>query len=988
MDKNKIIQNAQKFIQKGQIDKAIKEYSKIVEADPKDVRTRLKIGDLHAKKGANREAADTYMKVAEAYGQQGFFLKAVAVYKQILKLQPDLIDVNLKLAELYHQLGLMSDAMAQYQTVVGYYEAAGDMRSSFATLKKMLDLDPDNVASRIKLAEMYSKENMVVEAVDEFRAAAAWLKERNRIDDYVKVLERLVYHQPEDLALTRELANIYLAKGDTKRSLAKLQICFKADPRDVETLHLLGQAFLDLGQTSKTVSVYKELAKIHGDAGRLEEKRAAWKKVLEVAPDDPDAQAALASRPEAARPAPAGPPPGVAAPAAGRPPGAQAPAPGRPPGAAAPAAAPAAPAPSSAEAVAKLLTETDVYLKYGLHDKALEHLKKVFAIAPTNLEAHEKAKDLFIAAGNTEAAGQELVTLVQLTVDADPERARGYLKELMGTAPHLPEVRGFVEKLGAPEVEQISFLESGPTDLNAADDEEVLIADADDEILIADDGDGFTEEVVAGDDEVFGVDMAQGAAEDDGVFEIDDGLDVDVAADDFASGDDDASEDDDAFVIDDELLAGGDLDDAMAEAAAAVGDAAEEDDDFDSPTEMIAAEDVPDLADAALEDEATAHGIPDLDTDFVSVAGEEVAGPDLDLDAPEDTGLGLVVVEDDAPAEPELTMPGMEAEAADAAPAAKSDDEVADELEEAEFFLQQGLPDEAREVVLNVLAALPDHAHAQALLAQIDAGGDEDDAVEVADIDDPETAVGEPMVATDEPTELGEVTAPAAADAGDAAPAEADDGAESFDDFDLAGELADELAELEGETAGNSPLQEFQVSADDVFAEFKKGVAKAVSSEDADTHYDLGIAYREMGLTADAIGEFQLAAKQPGKRIDSLSMIGQCHRELGDLDAAIAAYGDALETEDLPPEAAKALHYDLGTAHAEKGEASAAARHFKQTLAIDPKFRDAKSRLEALGDVSDDDLPAAPVQNGVAGVSPDEGGSAARPSKTGKVGYL
>src|SRR5688572_463806 len=112
---------ARKFVDKGQIDKAVKEYLRIVNEDPKDVRVWLKIGDLYAKKGAKQDATDTYLKVARFYHEQGFFLKAVAVYKQILKLDPRQVDVTLKLAELYRQLGLMSDAMQHYEAVAAHF---------------------------------------------------------------------------------------------------------------------------------------------------------------------------------------------------------------------------------------------------------------------------------------------------------------------------------------------------------------------------------------------------------------------------------------------------------------------------------------------------------------------------------------------------------------------------------------------------------------------------------------------------------------------------------------------------------------------------------------------------------------------------------------------------------------------------------------------------------------------------------------------------
>src|SRR5438552_14261879 len=191
MDKNKIIEGAAKLVAKGAYDKAIKEYQKVLEADPKDVRILQKMGELYQKKNDNSQAAFYFTKVAESYSNDGFFLKAVALYKQVLKLDASLVDVNLKLAELHQQLQLMSEAMAYYQVVANHYDKSGDTKASLDTLKKMVDLDPDNVASRIKLAELYARENMNEEALGEFRRASEHLKRNNRVDDYLRVTERI-----------------------------------------------------------------------------------------------------------------------------------------------------------------------------------------------------------------------------------------------------------------------------------------------------------------------------------------------------------------------------------------------------------------------------------------------------------------------------------------------------------------------------------------------------------------------------------------------------------------------------------------------------------------------------------------------------------------------------------------------------------------------------------------------------------------------------
>src|ERR1041384_8352496 len=231
MDKNKVMESAPKLIGKGQFDKAVKEYQRILEVDPDDVRVLQKLAELYQKMNRKAEAADCFEKVAKTYSQQGFYLKAVALYKQVLKVI-DRVEVNVRLAELYQQLGLVGDATKEWQTVSAYYDKIGDSKASLDTLKKLVDLDPDNVASRIRLGEQYARQENVAEAVAELRRAAQYLQRNSRQDDYVRVVERISHLDASDAGLAKELANHYLSKGDSKRALAKLQVCFKVNPRD------------------------------------------------------------------------------------------------------------------------------------------------------------------------------------------------------------------------------------------------------------------------------------------------------------------------------------------------------------------------------------------------------------------------------------------------------------------------------------------------------------------------------------------------------------------------------------------------------------------------------------------------------------------------------------------------------------------------------------------------------------------------------------
>src|SRR5690606_28792432 len=107
--------------------------------------------------------------------------------------------------------------------------------------------------------------------------------------------ERLLYHRPEDVSVARELADLYLQRDDPKRALAKLQLCFKADPKDIKTLELLAEAFRQLGQLPKTISVYKEVGRIHQEAARQDERARILKRILELDPGDAESRQALAS---------------------------------------------------------------------------------------------------------------------------------------------------------------------------------------------------------------------------------------------------------------------------------------------------------------------------------------------------------------------------------------------------------------------------------------------------------------------------------------------------------------------------------------------------------------------------------------------------------------------------------------------------------------------------------------------------------------------
>ncbi len=930
MDKNKIIEAAAKLVAKGAYDKAIKEYQKILEVDAKDVRILQKMGELYQKKNDNSQAAIYFTKVAESYANDGFFLKAVALYKQVLKLDPALMDVNIKLAELHQQLQLMSEAMAYYQIVANHYDKAGDVRKSLDVLKTMVDLDPDNVPSRVKLADLYLREQMQAEATSEFQRAAEHLKRQGSVDDYLRVAERISAIEPNNLVLARELAEIYLQKNDQKRALAKLQICFRADPRDIDTLRLLAVAFQGLGQTSKTVSVYKELARAYEGRNQLDDAEKVWQQVSVLDPTDPDVQARnTATAPPQAYVPPA---PPMSSPVPQRAPAAaQAPAP----------AAPALERPK-VDNIAKLLTETDVYVKYGLHDKALEHLRKIFATDPENIDAHEKAYAIYVASNNTGQAFEQLLNVLRLhTRRADAQRAQPYLAAILQQNPGHAEVPAFLATLRMAGPAPVS----SPSGRHEITEDAILVDSVDDEVIVADEH----EEVLSAELEVEepGFEAAEVISEDEPHEEPDAPQSYEALSDEGEAevvSEFEAPEHVTTMAGDEgyeELMTTGETEALVDEPSFVDLPAAAPE---YAPWGELGGDEEQSTEGRGLQAPA---GIPLTTTPMyrgqaAQLEPEALYEQEEVFDAP--TRVGVPLDKRQAPTasttqfqshdfEPEPVV-----ETYDSEPVAEEvieepyeqqveappeEEPASEECDEATFFLEQGLLDEAREILETVLIAYPEHQRAATLMAQLEAGV----SGQALGSDMPQTTTGR-------------------------------------DAFDLAAELANELGDMSDAPSPSAPSpEEYQVSVDEVFSEFKKGIEKVVKPEDVETHYDLGIAYKEMGLIEDAVSEFTVARKGcMGKRkeIDCLSMIGILQAMKGDYATAIDAYQQALATEHATGDVEKAARYELAGLFESAGSTGRALSQYMRVEAIDNGYREVARHVERLAAMTEPEEEVAP----------------------------
>jgi len=277
LDREKTLQNAQKLIEKKRFDRALEEYQRLVQDDPNDARTLLKLGDLQVRLQLSSDAMQTYDRVAKLYEAQGFAVKALAVYKQIRehiqKRSPELTDqfahITPRLAKIYTQLGLKSDAIQAYDEVATRLMRAGKRREAVEAFREMVELDRSNPLSHVRLGEAFCQLEDYASARQAFSEAVDVLQRASRDDDALRVIDRALHFENDPL-LARTAAEILLRRGnraDGLQALTKLQICFQADPKDLTVLGMLAQAFSLIEQPEKAVEVYKQMALIAREKG-------------------------------------------------------------------------------------------------------------------------------------------------------------------------------------------------------------------------------------------------------------------------------------------------------------------------------------------------------------------------------------------------------------------------------------------------------------------------------------------------------------------------------------------------------------------------------------------------------------------------------------------------------------------------------------------------------------------------------------------------
>ncbi|HVR97607.1 MAG TPA: tetratricopeptide repeat protein [Thermoanaerobaculia bacterium] len=921
VQREQVVQAAEKYVSKGRIEPAIREYKKLLVENPNDINTLNRVGDLYAKIQRIDEAIDFFSQIADQYSTQGFFVKAIAIFKKIIKLDPTRLEVYESLAELYHKQGLVNEARTQYQVLADYYQKHANAASAIAIYLKMADLEPENPTYHVKLAEIYQQQQLTEKAMGEYRIIAELMIAAGHPQEAAQVYER---------ALDLESRNI----GFITDAVLKLKTAGYA----VGAARILALAMERNPQADRVAQI----------AG-LEEKEEAPAVVAGPADDDSGADDSA---------------PGLTVEDFAPPEGLF----------------DSVPLPrQEVEAAADAMETTGTLSFSGVFDEAVESMAQDTAPAPATPGI--PGEDEF-------ELDLDEVFVLDFDGEDEPSSLVKPPPDMLGAEPRRP---AWAQDASPPPVAAVPVEEETP----AVDLEEEFVLDLD--------LDEEADAPAAPSGSLFMAELAE--IELPALLPVPEAEDVEPAPP--VAAEPAAPEPEPALEIDHDFLErtaaelqpqnlDRDAEDLISEAEVLAKYGLEEKalerlrDALRLRPKHLGAYTLmiqlhldkgrhPRVAELANQMSSLAAGtgerevwlkvrkrladagfrldgdrvvdVPRVDPgdDTVSRMLKGLVGgktarktPSRPAAAPAPPPPAPAVPTPPPPAAAAMAPPPPPAPAPAARPASRTG--VFNPLEIGEM-----VEAEDDDWTLHAPPAAASPPEPPAPWPQPQPAGASPGPAATARGNGSMGSMGN-MGSMGSGGGLDDSLSWLDETNGHSRRQESVQGLFDEDDdfFDLAGELEQELSQ-EGNLFQDELLMPTEQSLEEIVEGFKKGVAEHLSPTDYDTHFNLGIAYREMGLLDEAIGEFQLASKDARYLVSCCSMLGLCFLDKGLPELAIKWYRRGLEGASTSEEDSLGLLYDLGNAYASAGDNPAAYRTFVELYGINSNYRDVVSRIEELG---------------------------------------
>jgi tetratricopeptide (TPR) repeat protein len=903
--KSKHAEAAQKYLHQGKIAQAVAEYLVILKHEPKDQITLMTVGDLYVRQGETFQALEYFERLAQIYLADGFLTKAIAIYKKITKLAPEEMRPVERLADLYVQQGVMSEARPIYLQMADMHQRANRPAQAVGLLRKLLDAEPDNARVQSRLADLLASTKQPAEAVNVLRTAGQQLLRRGDHAEAIRFADRALHIDPADAGALALRARALVGAGKQSDAAKMLESLPDVDAGG-ETSLLLVDLYLDAGETPRASELAERIY-------AREPKR--YGVVQHVA-------AALLDRSEADR------------------------------------------------ALTLLQLIHGSAIEEGEHERLSELLARVVETMPGRIEPLEALVEIYKrtsdsfrlpdalihlaeayeTAGNLESARQAYADFLQRepgneTVQRKQERLQARLGLAGTAAATAPVVAQPLEQDDSAETPAAPPAPPAPEE-NLDQETQLFISQAITDVDLYSSY-GLAQKALELLDAIL-----QRAPDHppalERLLDLSLGMNDDVRAVDLAS-----------------RLEGIYTQCGNREAADRFADLRRR---FERSAAAQAPEDA--TPPAPEQGAASAPAPPEQEGDPVptvtAVPSESVAAA-----APIEFEIPVV----DAQPEPEAV-------AADPANEGVASDSVVHEVDlSEEWAALSGVPAEteapaadAVETYDSMLSSMQENDDFAEQLAAAMAPSPEQATHEREDApvdglppeDFPEDIPATPMVDADPLVQ--DLLAEYERALGGAAPAPASNGgsAENMDSFmrSLSAELDDVLpapapmppaAAVEPPSVPAVTAPEYRGPLGDVFDAFRADMGESGEKEDPETHYNLGTAYREMGLMEEAISEFQKVATaheqgQPFRyAMQCYTLLALAFADKGQPSIAVSWYERALQVPGLDPETVLALRYDLGLSQEMAGDTEAAHKSFSQVYGMNIDYRDVAERLAALG---------------------------------------
>ena len=236
IDREATLKNAEKFLRVGRLDAAIAEYARVVEEQPRDWTTANTLGDLYLRAAQSDRAVALYRRIADHLLAEGFYPKAAALYKKILKIAPDDEAVQLHLADISVRQGLLADAKAYYLAVANRRRQRGDAAGADEIVMRLGTVDPADLSARLGAARALERSGDMAAAARQYRELYDEFMEKGRDDEAASALQDAVRCDPSmrDPGILLPLAAAELRAGrlDAARALLSEALALGAGSRD------------------------------------------------------------------------------------------------------------------------------------------------------------------------------------------------------------------------------------------------------------------------------------------------------------------------------------------------------------------------------------------------------------------------------------------------------------------------------------------------------------------------------------------------------------------------------------------------------------------------------------------------------------------------------------------------------------------------------------------------------------------------------------